>query len=415
MHLLSTVPYGTRTPPYSDRSRLIHDQTSFRPTPPSFRRQPVYTEIRNQSQQQINKSHIFRTFKLITMAAEPCPLSFTISLEPNGENDDPSKLPIVPQHVRESFSEDGFVVVENVLSQEHVNTLNDRLEDILRGTYDRGKAPDKTPRLLKAAKIQSSCNDKCDNLRKITATAAEPSGTKKTKKKLAPAAGPLGFSGNLQNVKVLQVINVHKADAAFRQFACSMALGKVVAELAGWKDGARLAQDQVWAKPPGAPPLVFHRDAPYFMFEPASVVTVWLALDDMDAELGPLEYVRGSHKWGHGRVGSANQFFQSNGGLALLKSAAAKEGIVEDLDIVSMAGLRAGGMSIHDGLTWHGSGRNQSRKRPRRGLGLHFVPANVHFTDQAIHSSLWKSYVMDAEDPAAVELPAEDFPISWQP
>jgi ectoine hydroxylase-related dioxygenase (phytanoyl-CoA dioxygenase family) len=343
-------------------------------------------------------------FELTTTMADE-PLSFTISLEQNAENDDPSKLPVVPQHVRESFSEDGFVVVENVLSREHVNTLNDRLEDILRGTYDRGTAPDKSPRLLKLAKTQATA----------TATEPEPSGSKRTKKIVAPAAGPLGFSGNLQNVKVLQVINVHKADAAFRQFACSMALGKVVAELAGWKDGARLAQDQVWAKPPGAPPLVFHRDAPYFMFEPAHVVTVWLALDDMDAELGPLEYVRGSHKWGHGRIGSANQFFQSNGGLALLKSAAAKEGIVDDLDIVSMAGLRAGGLSIHDGLTWHGSGRNQSHKRPRRGLGLHFVPTSVHFTDQAIHSSLWKSYVMDADDPAAVELPDEDFPISWQP
>jgi ectoine hydroxylase-related dioxygenase (phytanoyl-CoA dioxygenase family) len=105
--------------------------------------------------------------------------------------------------------------------------------------------------------------------------------------------------------------------------------------------------------------------------------------------------------------------------LNLLKASAAKEGIdlndSSDLDIVSMAGLGAGGLSIHDGLTWHGSGRNQSRKRPRRGLGLHFVPAHVRFTDQAIYSSLWKPYVVDADDPAAVELPAEDFPISWQP
>lgn len=143
-------------------------------------------------------------------------------------------------------------------------------------------------------------------------------------------------------------------------------------------------------------------------------MTVWVALDDMDAELGPLEYVRGSHKWGHGRVGTANDFFQSRGGLSLVKSAAAKEGI-QDLHVVSMAGLKAGGLSIHDGKTWHGSGRNQSRDRPRRGLGLHFVPAHVHFTDQAIHSRLWKPYVMNAEDPAKVELTLEDFPISWQP
>jgi ectoine hydroxylase-related dioxygenase (phytanoyl-CoA dioxygenase family) len=357
------------------------------------------------------------------------PLSFIISLEPNAENDDPSNLPVVPQHARKSFSEDGFVVVENVLSKEDVHTLNDRLEDILRGNYDRGQAPDKAPRRVKLAKAESNCSDdKCDNLDK-TAITTEPSGTSKKSKSQsqkiqAPAAGPLGFSGNVQNVKVMQVINVHKADAVFRQFACSTALGKVVSELAGWTTGARLAQDQVWAKPPGAPPLVFHRDSPYFMFSPADVVTVWLALDDMDAELGPLEYVRGSHKWEQldGRDGSANQaFYESDGGLSLLQSAAAKEGIhgvtdSSDLDIVSMAGLGAGGLSIHDGLTWHGSGRNQSRKRPRRGLGLHFVPASVRFTDQAIYSSLWKPYVVDhADDPASVELPAEDFPISWQP
>jgi hypothetical protein len=282
---------------FPDRSRLtvVHDQTMLRPSAGRHR----LTENRNvKNPQQTTFSNVGTTMAMA--AAEP--LSFTISLEPNAENDDPSELPVVPQHARDSFSDDGFVVVDNVLSQEHVNTLNDRLEDILRGNYDRGTAPDKTPKLLKLAKSQSSCSDKNGNLSETpTPTAAtepepEPSGTKKPKKKPAPAAGPLGFSGNLQNVKVLQVINVHKADAAFRQFACSMALGKVVAELAGWKDGARLAQDQVWAKPPGAPPLVFHRDAPYFMFEPAHVITVWLALDDMDAELGPLEYVRGSHK-----------------------------------------------------------------------------------------------------------------------
>ena len=71
-----------------------------------------------------------------------------------------------------------------------------------------------------------------------------------------------------------------------------------MAQLAGWPSGARLAQDQVWAKPPGAPPLVFHRDSPYFDFSPADVVTVWLALDEMRPALGPLELPSGSRKHG---------------------------------------------------------------------------------------------------------------------
>ena len=81
-----------------------------------------------------------------------------------------------------------------------------------------------------------------------------------------------------------------------------------------WSSGARVAQDQIWAKPPGASPLVFHRDSPYFDFVPDDVITVWIALDDMTCDdLGPLEYVAGSHRWQSqaGRQGSANLFFQA--------------------------------------------------------------------------------------------------------
>jgi phytanoyl-CoA hydroxylase len=344
----------------------------------------------------------------------------------------PLLLPQVPDAVCESFQQDGFAVFPHVLQPSLVHDLNERLEEVLRGRYDRGKKPDKTPRLIKS----------------------EYNPDHKTKKKNGStnnAVGPLGFSGNLQNVKVLQVINVHKSDHLFRKLVTHPALGKVVADLAGWNHGddddnvgigggggVRLAQDQVWAKPPGAPPLTFHRDAPYFMFTPDHVMTVWIALDDMDAEIGPLEYVRGSHVWGNGRVGSANQFFSLDRGWSLLHSAAARaKGIASstsddnELEIISMAGLKAGGISIHDGRTWHGSGRNNSCHRPRRGIGIHYVPANVRFTPDAAKSRLWKQYVVPAvqneeeedgvvsmsmsnEDVAKVELPEEDFPITWK-
>ena len=276
--------------------------------------------------------------------------------------------------LREEFSSHGFIAFPNVLSFRDVDKLNDRLEKILRGEYDRNQKPDKTPKLLKSdyetGQFQNYSEEKTE--KQIINNSQQP---KKTK---GAAAGPLGFSGNLQNVKVLQVINVHKADMLFRKLAASPALGKAVAELAGWKHGARLAQDQVWAKPPGSPPLTFHRDSPYFMFDPPDVVTVWVALDTMDQVLGPLEYVKNSHRWGDGRVGSSNQFFQPNGGLKLMLSAAEKQGISEDdVEIISMAGLQAGGISIHDGRTWHGSGKNVCKDRPRRGLGLHFVPAKL--------------------------------------
>ena len=313
-------------------------------------------------------------------------------------------LPEVPESLIASFRADGFVVCPKVVSLSAVEALNDRLEDVLRGNYDRGRKPDKVPRLVKGDKPESPVHSD-------TAASKDMSTKKESRKR--NRIGPIGFNGNLQNVKVLQIINIHKADSLFRTLETSQSLASVVAQLAGWEAGAaRLAQDQVWAKPPGAPPLVFHRDSPYFMFDPPDVVTVWFALDDMDPQLGPLEYVRGSHMWGDGRVGSAQQFFQSNV-KSLLKSAAEREGLdVDDLDIVSMAGLKAGGLSIHHGKIWHGSGKNCSASQPRRGLGMHFVPANVKFTKEAANSRLWKPYVAGVDDPSSVELSEEDFPIS---
>ena len=97
------------------------------------------------------------------------------------------------------------------------------------------------------------------------------------------------------------MINIWKADRDFARVVLSPTLGRIVAALGGWANGARVANDQVWAKPPGAAPLTFHRDSAYFDFVPSDVITVWIALDDMEPELGPLQYVHGSHEWGDAR------------------------------------------------------------------------------------------------------------------
>jgi phytanoyl-CoA hydroxylase len=295
---------------------------------------------------------------------------------------------------KESFRREGFAVLPFVLSPSQVDELNFQLEQILRGTYDRGIPPDKQPRLIKTKLPPNPQLSKAS-----TATAA------------------LGFSGNYQNVKVLQLINVHKCNSSFRNVATLSSIGSWVGRLTGWKSGVRLVQDQVWAKPPGSPPLAYHRDSPYFMFDPPDVVTVWIALDDMTQDIGPIEYIRGSHLWttDNGRCwGTARQFFQDRGGTGLLKLAAMQAGVQDTLSSISMAGLLAGGMSIHDGRTWHGSAANTSTTKPRRGLGLHFVPANIVFTDQARHSRIWKSYVEGVDDPSKAPISDEDFPIVWR-
>ena len=337
-------------------------------------------------------------------------ISMDLNLPPVEADDEPLSS------LCQSFASDGFAKLPGVLTSDAVEALNKRLEYVLRGQYDRGVKPDKTPKLIKLGMATQYADE--DDEKKD-----EDDGQQRQHSRKRPGGniGPLGFTGSRQNAKVLQVINVHKCDQLFRELATNAHLGRIVAKLAGWKHGARLAQDQVWAKPPGSPPLTYHRDSPYFMFAPSSVVTVWVAFDDMVEELGPLVYVKGSHKWGEGRVGSAGTFFQRDGGVSLLRSAAEREGInfEQDVEFFSMAGLEAGGISIHDGRCWHGSGGNKSECNPRRGLGLHFVPSEVKFTADAAKSRLWKRYVEahieSGQDVGDIELPEEDFPLVWSP
>eukprot|EP01104_Vermistella_antarctica_P013689 TRINITY_DN4184_c0_g1_i3.p1 TRINITY_DN4184_c0_g1~~TRINITY_DN4184_c0_g1_i3.p1 ORF type:complete len:217 (+),score=20.84 TRINITY_DN4184_c0_g1_i3:143-793(+) len=95
-----------------------------------------------------------------------------------------------------------------------------------------------------------------------------------------------------------EICNAWKSDrTAISPIVLSSTLGKIVAEVKGWK-GVRLGQDDIFWKPPGGTKeLCFHQDTPYFPITPADVLTVWIALDDTSREVGTLEYVAGSHLW----------------------------------------------------------------------------------------------------------------------
>jgi phytanoyl-CoA hydroxylase len=242
-----------------------------------------------------------------------------------------------------SFATDGFTVMPTIVTPEVVDLLNYRLERVLRGEFDTGVPPDKSPKFNPESRVK--------------------------KGKTPPALGG-------RSKRTLQVINVWKADSAFASVVCSPSLARAVAALGGWPRGARVANDQVWAKPPGAAPITFHRDSTYFDFTPPGVITVWIALDKMTPEVGTLEYVTGSHLWGDGRSGSASQFFDSRDNRSLVNDAARLEGIEDPANSLSVLHVlvEAGGGSVHNGRLWHGSGANQSATLPRRGLGIHFVP-----------------------------------------
>ena len=69
------------------------------------------------------------------------------------------------------------------------------------------------------------------------------------------------------------------------------------------------------------------------------------------------------------------------------------------------------GASLHDGRTWHGSGPNDSAAAPRRGLGIHFVPACATFAPGAELGKLWAPL----KQPGTDALPDDLLPVTWVP
>jgi len=224
--------------------------------------------------------------------------------------------------------------------------------------------------------------------------------------------------------RTLQVINIWKADSAFRSLVTSPKLGEAVADLAGWSKGARVINDQVWAKPPGSSPLTFHRDSAYFDFDPDDILTVWIALDDMrNVGVGPLQYVEGSHLWNDQWSGGTEGFFNKNHRwmcLQALKRHLQAEGDTEEKDTAEMLSSKTvtvavpiGGAGIHDGRLWHGSDRNNS-SGPRRGLGIHFAPAQATFNNTQGNTLAHKIARKQSTQVIDTQLDPDIFPITFQ-
>ena len=106
-----------------------------------------------------------------------------------------------------------------------------------------------------------------------------------------------------------------------------------------------------------------HQDNYYFCLKPAKVLTMWLALDDVDEENGCLRYVRGSHLLGirpHNRT----------------RTLGFSQGISDygdaDREQESPIPARPGDVLIHHGNTIHRADVNRSATRNRRSFGMVF-------------------------------------------
>jgi len=126
-----------------------------------------------------------------------------------------------------------------------------------------------------------------------------------------------------------------------------------------------IAEQPEWFnKPPGTnhvtPP---HQDNYYFCLKPPSVLTIWLALDEVDAENGCLRYVAGSHQRGFRTHGRSKVLGFSQGVTDYTTDDFAQEVAIM---------LKPGDAVAHHGMTIHRADANTSLTRSRRSFAMVF-------------------------------------------
>ena len=128
--------------------------------------------------------------------------------------------------------------------------------------------------------------------------------------------------------------------------------------------GEKVDADQAewFNKPPGVEhPTPAHQDNYYFCLKPASVLTIWLALDTVDEENGCLRYVTGSHLRGV-RPHSSNKVLGFSQGI----SDYSDEDVAREVKIL----LNPGDAVVHHGNTIHRADPNRSTSRNRRAFAM---------------------------------------------
>src|SRR5690606_28734076 len=105
-----------------------------------------------------------------------------------------------------------------------------------------------------------------------------------------------------------------------------------------------------------------HQDGYYFMLNPVSAVTMWMALEDVDQENGWVSYVQGSHLKGM-RPHSKTETIGFSQGIPAF-------GLKEDIENEIFFPTPPGELLIPQSLTIHKANPNTNPSRARKAMGL---------------------------------------------
>ncbi|MEM9120706.1 MAG: phytanoyl-CoA dioxygenase family protein [Cyanobacteria bacterium P01_F01_bin.56] len=239
-----------------------------------------------------------------------------------------TRPPLTSQQISQ-FHQDGFLVVENLLSPALVERIISRFEPLFAGEFETGVYPDEWH--------------------------------------WNPYLGKPGAAG--------QLTGGWKSDRTLAAAATAAKIGHIAAALEGWS-GARLLADGIWQKPSGAKETTLHQDSMYINYHtPVGVTVCWIALSHAVAGASTIEYAKGSHRW---ELSAAVPEFhnQNKSYRSEMQRAAHLAGV--DVPEVVQLDIAPGSGVFHHGNTWHGSGKN-TLDVVRRSMVLAYVPAEARF------------------------------------
>ena len=166
--------------------------------------------------------------------------------------------------------------------------------------------------------------------------------------------------GRSETLKQLQRMG---CDPWFRDYARHPKWTALAQALVG--ESVTVDQPEWFNKPPGTnhvtPP---HQDNYYFCHAPSNVVTIWLAMDPVDAENGCLRYVDGSHLKGFRKHAKSKILGFSQG---------ITDYTPEDFTREIAVPLQPGDAVAHHGMTIHRADANLSATRHRRSFAMVFT------------------------------------------
>jgi ectoine hydroxylase-related dioxygenase (phytanoyl-CoA dioxygenase family) len=163
----------------------------------------------------------------------------------------------------------------------------------------------------------------------------------------------------------IQVMNIWTRNEHVRELVFSKRLARIAAELMGPR-GVRLWHDQALYKEPSGGFTPWHVDQQYWPMANSNSVTVWIPLQPVPIEMGPLCFGRGSHRK---RIGREMEI-----------SAESEQQIGEEVRKAKIDEIQEpyalGDVSFHLGWTLHRAGPNKT-DRPRRVFTIIYMDIDM--------------------------------------